>query len=78
MTKPNIDRAREAYRLIRSSPGIDQHTLQLMLGISKGGIQSTLITCDTNGMLVCEDDDGGLHVFNEDVCDGVLAGWGER
>ena len=65
MAEPDLDRAEEAYRLIGIFPGIDQHTLRIMLGISNGAIQSTLMTCDTNGMLVCEDDVGGLTVYDE-------------
>ena len=69
MAEPDLDRAREVYELIRTFPGIDAHTLRHKLGISNGAIQSTLMTCDTNGMLVCEDEDGSLYVYDErEVC----------
>ena len=70
MAEPDLDRARHAYRLIRIFPGIDAHTLREMLDISNGAMQSTLMTCDTNGMLVCEGDDGSLTVYDKrEVCD---------
>ncbi len=70
MAEPDLDRARHAYRLIRIFPGIDALTLREMLDISNGAMQSTLMTCDTNGMLVCEDETGRLYVYDErEVCD---------
>ena len=65
MASADLDRAREAYELIRTFPGIDALTLRRMLDISNGAIQSTLITCDTHGMLVCEDGNGSLYVYDE-------------
>ena len=72
MAEPDLDRARHAYRLIRILPGIDVHTLSKMLGINYGAALSTLSTMANNGLLVSEDDGGGLHVFDKrEVGDGV-------
>ncbi len=76
MAEPDLDRARHAYQLIRIFPGIDALTLRKMLGISNGAMQSTLMMCDTNGMLVCEDDGGCLTVYERevgDVCSNTVA-----
>lgn len=64
MTNADLDRARKAYEIIRTSPGIDTHELSLKLGIGFNITLSTLTTMANNDMLVSEDGRGGLHVFD--------------
>ena len=65
MANADLDRARKAFEIIRIFTGIDVHTLSKMLGINYGATLSTLSTMANNGLLVSEDDGGGLHVFDE-------------
>ena len=64
MANADLDRARKAYEIIRTSPGIDATALSLKLGIGYGVALSTLSTMANNDMLVSEDWRGGLHVFD--------------
>ena len=59
------DRAEHAYDLLRIFPGITVSTLAIMMCVSEGSANSALMTCETRGLLVCEDDRGRLYQYEE-------------
>ena len=56
--------ARAVYEHIRANPGKTAWGVKQSLGLTNGGIHSVLVTLETDGLLLYEDDNGRLYVTN--------------
>ncbi len=66
MARPaNQDRAEEIYRKIEEHPGRRVGFLAKLLGLNRSEVIRTLPTLQDKGLLVSEDDKGGLWPFRK-------------
>lgn len=61
MARPaNHDRAEEIYRKINENPGKKAGMIARLLGLNRSEVTRSLPTLDDKGLLVYEDEKGGL------------------
>jgi DNA-binding IclR family transcriptional regulator len=66
MARPaNHDRAEKIYRKIEEHPGKKAGFLARLLGINRSEVARTLPSLQDKGLLVSEDDKGGLWPFKK-------------
>ncbi len=66
MARPaNHDRAEKIYRKIEEHPGKKAGFLARLLGINRSEVTRTLPSLQDQGLLVSEDDKGGLWPFKK-------------
>ena len=66
MARPmNHDRAEQIYRKIEKHPGKKAGFIARLLGINRSEITRTLPALQDEGLLVSEDDKGGLWPFRK-------------
>lgn len=56
-------RLRAIYELVRQSPGIRAGDIGKRAGIEYKTLRRALYNMDKYGLLLCEDDNGGLQVY---------------
>ena len=66
MARPaNHDRAEKIYRKIQEHPGKKAGFLARLLGLSRSEVTRTLPSLQDKGLLVSEDEKGGLWAFKK-------------
>lgn len=66
MARPaNHDRANEIYRTIEQNPGKKAGLIARLLGLNRSEVTRSLPTLEDKGLLVSEDEKGGLWLFRK-------------
>ena len=66
MARPaNHDRANEIYRTIEQNPGKKAGLIARLLGLNRSEVTRSLPTLEDKGLLVSEDEKGGLWPFRK-------------
>lgn len=66
MARPaNHDRAKAIYRKINENPGKKVGMIARLLGLNRSEVTRSLPTLDDKGLLVYEDEKGGLFPLNK-------------
>lgn len=66
MARPaNHDRAEQIYRTIEDNPGKRAGLIARLLGLNRSEVTRSLPTLQDKGLLICEDDEGGLWPFRK-------------
>jgi DNA-binding IclR family transcriptional regulator len=67
MARPtNHDRAERIYRTIEEYPGMRAGLIARLLGLNRSEVMRSLPRLQEKGLLVCEDEKGGLWVFHDE------------
>jgi DNA-binding IclR family transcriptional regulator len=61
----NHDRAEQIYRTIEKYPGNKAGLIARLLGLNRSEVTRSLPALQDKGLLVCEDDEGGLWAFKK-------------
>ena len=61
----NHDRAEQIYRTIEKYPGNKAGLIARLLGLNRSEVTRSLPTLQDKGLLVCEDEEGGLWPFKK-------------
>jgi len=66
MARPtNHDRAEQIYRKIEEYPGKKAGLIARLLGLNRSEVTRSLPTLQDKGLLICEDEEGGLWPFRK-------------
>ncbi|GAB4544942.1 MAG: hypothetical protein Fur002_18580 [Anaerolineales bacterium] len=66
MARPqNDERAEKIYRKIEENPGKKAGFIARVLGLNRSEVTRSLPALDEKGLLVYEDDDGGLYPLKQ-------------
>jgi DNA-binding IclR family transcriptional regulator len=66
MARPtNHDRAEQIYRTIEKHPGNKAGLIARLLGLNRSEVTRSLPTLQDKGLLICEDEKGGLWPFRK-------------
>ena len=66
MARPaNHDRAKQIYRTIEQNPGKKAGLIARLLGLNRSEVTRSLPTLEDKGLLVSEDEQGGLWPFRK-------------
>ena len=61
--KPDAARLEAIRSAVETHPGINSQALGQLLHIPRGSIGGTLVTLENNGILLTEDENGGLYLL---------------